>query len=111
MKLCSRKKGVRFIAINNSVDSANPTDNDLTLAFEYHERVVCQRYKQQKSRQSLSPGMQKGLRCSGSIPYGYKRTKDDKQQLYVDEPRRRGSQKNIPYGFAKASELLPLLKY
>lgn len=30
--------------------------------------------------------MQKGLRCSGSIPYGYKRTKDDKQQLYVDEP-------------------------
>lgn len=24
------KKGVRFIAINNSVDSANPTDNDLT---------------------------------------------------------------------------------
>ena len=30
--------------------------------------------------------MQKGLRCSGSIPYGYKRTRDDKQQLYVDEP-------------------------
>ncbi len=26
------------------------------------------------------------MRCSGSIPYGYKRTKDDKQQLLVDEP-------------------------
>ena len=24
------KKGIRFIAINNSVDSANPSDNDLT---------------------------------------------------------------------------------
>ena len=24
------KKGVRFIAINNNVDSANPTDNDFT---------------------------------------------------------------------------------
>lgn len=30
--------------------------------------------------------MKNGLRCSGSIPYGYKRTKDDKQQLLVDEP-------------------------
>lgn len=26
------------------------------------------------------------MRCSGSIPYGYKRTKEDKQQLLVDEP-------------------------
>lgn len=24
------KKGVRFIAVNNGVDSANPTDNDFT---------------------------------------------------------------------------------
>lgn len=30
--------------------------------------------------------MKNGLRCSGSIPYGYKRDKDDKQQLIVDEP-------------------------
>ena len=30
--------------------------------------------------------MKNGMRCSGSIPYGYKRTKEDKQQLLVDEP-------------------------
>ena len=30
--------------------------------------------------------MKDGMRCSGSIPYGYKRTKEDKQQLLVDEP-------------------------
>ena len=28
------KKGIRFIAINNSVDSANPSDNDLTMTNE-----------------------------------------------------------------------------
>lgn len=26
------------------------------------------------------------MRCSGSIPYGYKREKYDKQQLIIDEP-------------------------
>ena len=30
--------------------------------------------------------MKEGLRCSGSIPYGYKRKPDDKQTLIVDEP-------------------------
>ena len=30
--------------------------------------------------------MKNGMRCSGSIPYGYKRTKEDKQLLLVDEP-------------------------
>lgn len=30
--------------------------------------------------------MKEGLRCSGSIPYGYKRKPDDKQTLIVDAP-------------------------
>ena len=79
------KKGVRFIAINNSVDSANPTDNDLTpflnIMNEWYAKDTSNKIKAVfKSR------MKNGLRCSGSIPYGYKRTKDDKQQLLVDEP-------------------------
>lgn len=79
------KKGVRFIAINNSVDSANPTDNDLTpflnIMNEWYAKDTSNKIKAVfKSR------MEKGLRCSGSIPYGYRRTKDDKQQLLVDEP-------------------------
>ena len=39
------EKGVRFIAINNGVDSANPTENDFTPFLEYHERVLRPRYK------------------------------------------------------------------
>ena len=41
------KKGVRFIAINNSVDSAKPSDNDFTPVPEHHERVVRQGHQQQ----------------------------------------------------------------
>lgn len=79
------KKGVRFIAINNSVDSANPSDNDLTpflnIMNEWYAKDTSNKIKAVfKSR------MKNGLRCSGSIPYGYKRTKEDKQQLLVDEP-------------------------
>lgn len=79
------KKGVRFIAINNSVDSANPTENDLTpflnIMNEWYAKDTSNKIKAIfKSR------MKNGMRCSGSIPYGYKRTKDDKQLLVVDEP-------------------------
>lgn len=79
------KKGVRFIAINNSVDSAHPTENDLTpflnIMNEWYAKDTSNKIKAVfKSR------MKSGMRCSGSIPYGYIRAKDDKQQLYVDEP-------------------------
>lgn len=79
------KKGVRFIAINNNVDSANPTDNDFTpflnIMNEWYAKDTSNKIKAIfKSR------MKDGLRCSGSIPYGYKRKPDDKQLLVVDEP-------------------------
>ena len=59
------KKGVRFINIMNEW-YAKDTSNKIKAVF--------------KAR------MKKGMRCSGSIPYGYKRTKEDKQLLLVDEP-------------------------
>ena len=34
---------------------------------------------------SFTDRMERGLRCSGAIPYGYYRKPDDKQTLYVDE--------------------------
>ena len=78
-------KDVRFIAINNSVDSANPNDNDFTpflnIMNEWYAKDTSNKIKAVfKSR------MQNGLRCSGAIPYGYYRKPDDKQTLYVDEP-------------------------
>lgn len=79
------KKGIRFIAINNSVDSANPSDNDLTpflnIMNEWYAKDTSNKIKA-----VFKARMKNGMRCSGSIPYGYKRTKEDKQQLLVDEP-------------------------
>ena len=79
------KKGVRFIAINNNVDSANPTENDFTpflnIMNEWYAKDTSNKIKAVfKSR------MKEGLRCSGAIPYGYKRINGDKQTLVVDEP-------------------------
>ena len=78
------KKGVRFIAINNNVDSAAPQDNDFTpflnIMNEWYAKDTSNKIKAVfKSR------MKDGMRCSGSIPYGYKRKPDDKQTLIVDE--------------------------
>lgn len=79
------KKGVRFIAVNNNVDSAAPQDNDFTpflnIMNEWYAKDTSNKIKAIfKSR------MKDGMRCSGSIPYGYKRKPDDKQTLIVDEP-------------------------
>lgn len=79
------KKGLRFIAINNNVDSATPQDNDFTpflnIMNEWYAKDTSNKIKVIfKSR------MKDGMRCSGSIPYGYKRKPDDKQTLIVDEP-------------------------
>ena len=79
------KKGVRFIAINNNVDSAVPQDNDFTpflnIMNEWYAKDTSNKIKAIfKSR------MKDGMRCSGSIPYGYKRKPGDKQTLSVDEP-------------------------
>ncbi len=79
------KKGVRFIAINNNVDSAVPQDNDFTpflnIMNEWYAKDTSNKIKAIfKSR------MKDGMRCSGSIPYGYKRKPGDKQTLIVDEP-------------------------
>ena len=40
------EKGVRLIAVNNNIDSANQTDSDFYTVPEYHERMVCQGLKQ-----------------------------------------------------------------
>ena len=79
------KKQIRFVAINNSVDSDKPQDNDFTpflnIMNEWYAKDTSNKIKAIfKSR------MKDGMRCSGSIPYGYKRKPDDKQTLIVDEP-------------------------
>ena len=77
------KKGVRFIAINNNVDSATPQDNDFTPFLN----IMNEWYAKDTSNKIKSiflSRMNDGKRCSGSIPYGYNRLPEDKQTLVVD---------------------------
>lgn len=78
------EKGVRFIAINNSVDSANPIENDFTpflnIMNEWYAKDTSN-----KIRAIFRSRMQDGKRCSGAIPYGYKRDPEDKNHLLIDE--------------------------
>lgn len=78
------EKGVRFIAINNSVNSANPTENDFTpflnIMNEWYAKDTSN-----KIRAIFRSRMQDGKRCSGAIPYGYRRDPEDKNHLLIDE--------------------------
>ena len=77
-------KGVRFIAVNNNVDSSKPSDNDFTpflnIMNEWYAKDTSNKIKS-----IFRSRMQDGKRCSGSIPYGYRREAGDKQTLLVDE--------------------------
>lgn len=78
------KKNVRFIAINNGVDSDNPADNDFTpflnIMNEWYAKDTSKKIKT-----IFKARMRDGKRVSGAVPYGYYRKLDDKQTLYVDE--------------------------
>ena len=58
------EKGVRFIAINNGVDSANPSENDFTpflnIMNEWYAKDTSN-----KIRAIFRSRMQDGKRCSG----------------------------------------------
>ncbi len=77
-------KGVRFIAINNGVDSENPTENDFTpflnIMNEWYAKDTSNKIKA-----VFRNRMQNGKRCSGAIPYGYRRDPQDKNHLLIDE--------------------------
>ena len=78
------KKNVRFIAVNNGVDSANPADNDFTpflnIMNEWYAKDTSKKIKA-----VFKAKMRDGKRVSGAVPYGYYRKSEDKQTLYVDE--------------------------
>ena len=77
------QKEVRFIAVNNSVDSNNPNDNDFTPILNIMNEFYA-RDTSNKIKSIFLSRMSDGKRCSGSIPYGYNRLPGDKQTLVVD---------------------------
>lgn len=64
------KKNVRFIAVNNGVDSANPTDNDFTpflnIMNEYYARDTSR-----KIRSTFQSKGKSGKHLTGTVIYGY----------------------------------------
>ena len=79
-----KDKDVRFIAVNNGIDSDKQSDNDFTPFLN----IMNEWYARDSSRKIqaiFKSRMEKGLRCSGSVPYGYRRDPEDKQHLIVDE--------------------------
>ena len=79
-----KEKGVRFIAINNGIDSANQQDSDFTpflnIMNEWYARDA-----NRKIQAVFKSRMQDGKRVSPSVPYGYLRNPEDKQKLIIDE--------------------------
>ena len=79
-----REKGIRFIAVNNGIDSDKQSDNDFTpflnIMNEFYARDASR-----KIRAIFRARMQNGKRVSPSVPYGYRRDPEDKQHLIVDE--------------------------
>ena len=77
------QKNVRFLAINNSIDSNNTSDNDFTpflnIMNEWYAKDTSNKIKA-----VFDARMRDGKRCSGSVPYGYVRLPGDKQTLVVD---------------------------
>ena len=77
------EKGVRFIAINNGVDSETQGENDFTpflnIMNEWYAKDTSK-----KIRTMFKAKMQEGKRVSPSVPYGYIRDPEDRQHLIVD---------------------------
>lgn len=79
-----KEKGIRFIAVNNGIDSANQSDSDFTPFLN----IMNEWYARDSSRKIqaiFKARMQEGKRVSPSVPYGYRRDPADKQRLVVDE--------------------------
>lgn len=77
------EKGVRFIAVNNGVDSLQPGSSDFTPFLNIMNEWFA-RDTSNKIRAIFKARMQNGKRCSGSVPYGYRRDSKDKNHFVVD---------------------------
>ena len=78
------EKGVRFIAVNNNIDSASPTENEFTLFLNIMNEWYA-RDTSKKIKAIFRNRMEHGERCSGAAPYGYRMNPGDKTFLVDPE--------------------------
>lgn len=78
------EKGVRFIAINNGIDSANQTDSDFTpflnIINEWYAKDTSK-----KIRAVMKSKGEAGEHLCTNPPYGYMKDADNPKQWIVDE--------------------------
>ena len=78
------QKGVRFIAVNDAVDSLVESSNDFNpirnWANELHAKDTSKKVRSIKKLQA-----ERGERSGGKIPYGYKRRGFDCKEIIPDE--------------------------
>ena len=76
--------GVRFIAVNDGVDSADDSSNDFTpfrnIINEWYCRDVSKKIKASMKARAAS-----GKHLTGFAPYGYTKSPADKNQWLIDE--------------------------
>ena len=74
---------VRFIAAEDGLDTAKGFDIMSIFRDVINEFYVADTSR--KIRVVFKARMEKGLRCSGSVPYGYLADKEDKSKMIIDE--------------------------
>ena len=74
---------VRFIAVNDNLDTANGFDIMSIFRDVINEWYVVDTSRKIKS--VFKSRMEKGLRCSGAVPYGSLVSKEDKSEWVIDE--------------------------
>ncbi|MCL2035046.1 MAG: recombinase family protein [Oscillospiraceae bacterium] len=83
LKRTFEEHNVRFIAAEDNYDTANGFDIMSLIRDVFNEYSVAETSR--KIKAVFKSRMEKGLRCSGSVPYGFLPDKDDKDKLVIDE--------------------------
>ena len=76
--------GIRFIAVSDGVDSEDDAGNDFTPFRNIINEWYC-RDVSKKIKASMRARAQAGQHLTGFAPYGYIKSKDDKNKWLVDE--------------------------
>ena len=76
--------GIRFIAVNDGVDSASGASDDFTPFRNIINEWYC-RDISKKIKASMQSRARSGEHLTGSTPYGYKRSETDPKKWVIDE--------------------------
>ena len=78
------QKGVRFIAVNDSVDSLVESSNDFN-AIRYWANELHAKETSKKVRSTKRMQAERGERSGGKVSYGYKQKDRDSKEIIPDE--------------------------